>query len=94
MNEQEFENRIKTLEQEVSRLNTLVDRIYSYTHLGIQKPSLDNAAVLAGADPITADSQLQQLIQNRDVIGAAKRYVALTGVGLLEAKTAVQKMMR
>lgn len=93
MNEQEFENRIKVLEQEVSRLNALVDRIYSYTHLGIHKPSFDNAAVFAGAEPITADDQLQQLIQNGDIISAAKRYVALTGVGLLEAKTTVQKMM-
>lgn len=82
------------MEQEVARLNTLVDRIYSYSHLGIQKPSFDNMEVLTGADPLTADSQLQQLIQNGDIIAAAKRYVTLTGVGLLEAKTAVQKMMR
>jgi ribosomal protein L7/L12 len=34
------------------------------------------------------------LIQNGDIIATAKRYVALTGVGLLEAKTVVQKMMR
>lgn len=93
MNEQEFENRIKALEQEISHLNALVDRIYSYTHLGIHKPSFDNATVFAGAGPIIADGQLQQLIQNDNIIGAAKRYVALTGVGLLEAKTAVQKMM-
>jgi ribosomal protein L7/L12 len=94
MNEQELEKRLKTLEQEVTRLNALVDRIYGYTHLGIRKPSLDNDDVLTGTDPLTTDIQLQQLIQNGDIIATAKRYVALTGVGLLEAKTVVQKMMR
>lgn len=94
MNEQELETRIKTLEQEVARLNALVDRIYDYSHLGIQKPSFDNPDVLAGADPFATDSQLKQLIQNGDAIAAIKRYVSLTGVGLLDAKQTVEKMMR
>jgi|GEM_PF-956022 len=96
MNEQENQNtdaRITALENEVKRLTMLVDRIYSYTHLGIRKPSLDNPEVLSGADPIDVDAKLQELIRNRDVIGAAKRYVELTGVGLLEAKSAVQKLL-
>ncbi len=88
-----LETRIIDLENQVKRLTMLVDRIYSYSHLGIRKPSLENNEVLTGADPITTDSQLQQLIQNRDIIGAAKRYADLTDAGLLEAKQAVQKMM-
>jgi len=88
-----LETRIIDLENQVKRLTMLVDRIYSYSHLGIRKPSLDNDEVLTGTDPITADSQLQQVIQNRDIIGAAKRYADLTGTGLLDAKQAVQKMM-
>jgi len=88
-----LETRIIDLENQVKRLTMLVDRIYSYTHLGIRKPSLDNDEVLTGNDPINTDSQLQQLIQNRDIIGAAKRYADLTGAGLLDAKQAVQKAM-
>lgn len=97
MNEQENQNtdaRITALENEVKRLTMLVDRIYDYTHLGIRKPSLDNPKVLSGADPIAADDKLQELIRNRDVISAAKRYVELTGVGLSEAKNAVTKYMK
>lgn len=97
MNEQENQNtesRITALENEVKRLAMLVDRIYSYSHLGIRKPSLDAPEVLFGSDPIAADDKLQELIRNRDVIGAAKRYVELTGVGLLEAKAAVKKYIK
>ncbi|MGX9985455.1 hypothetical protein [Soonwooa purpurea] len=96
MNETENQNtvaRITALENEVKRLTMLVDRIYSYTHLGIHKPSLDNPEVLSGANPIDVDAKLQELIRNRDVIGAAKRYVQITGVGLLEAKAAVNNMI-
>ncbi|GGC49367.1 hypothetical protein GCM10011386_47070 [Parapedobacter defluvii] len=96
MNEQENQNtdtRITALENEVKRLTMLVDRIYSYSHLGIRKPSLDNPEVLSGADPIAADVQLQQFIKEGNQIAAAKRYVELTGAGLLEAKNAVTKYM-
>lgn len=88
-----LETRIIDLENQVKRLTMLVDRIYSYPHLGIRKPSLENNEVLTGADPIIADSQLQQLIQNGDIIGAAKRYADVMGAGLLDAKQAVQKLM-
>ncbi len=91
--EQEMEGRITQLENEVRRLNLLVDRIYSYSHLGIHQPSFPNNEVLAGAAPETVDAELQQLIQRKDIINAAKRYVQLTGVGLLEAKTAVMKLL-
>ena len=91
--EQEMEGRITQLEQEVRRLTLLVDRVYSYTHLGIHKPSFPNNEVLAGAPPETVDAELQQLIQRKDVINAAKRYVQLTGLGLLEAKAAVMKLI-
>lgn len=94
MNETENQNteaRITALENEVKRLTMLVDRIYDYSHLGIRKPSLENPEVLSGADPIMADAQFQQLIKEGNTIAAAKRYVDLTGVGLLDAKTAVNK---
>ena len=96
MNETEKQNteaRIAALENEVKRLTMLVDRIYDYSHLGIRKPSLDNPEVLSGADPITSDTQFQQLIKEGNAIAAAKRYVDVTGVGLLDAKTAVKKYM-
>lgn len=96
MNETENQNtgaRITALENEVKRLTMLVDRIYDYSHLGIRKPALDNPEVLSGADPITADTQLQQLIKEGNAIAAAKRYVDLTGVGLFDAKAAVKKYM-
>lgn len=91
--EQEMEGRITQLENEVRRLNLLVDRIYSYSHLGIHQPSFPNNEVLAGAAPETVDAELQQLIQRKDVINAAKRYVQLTGLGLMEAKAAVMKLI-
>lgn len=96
MNETENQNteaRITALENEVKRLTMLVDRIYDYTHLGIHKPSLDNPEVLSGAEPIMADDQFQQLIKEGNKIAAAKRYVDLTGVGLLDAKAVVNKLM-
>lgn len=97
MNETDNQNteaRITALENEVKRLTMLVDRIYDYSHLGIRKPSLDNPEVLSGADPIMADAQFQQLIKEGNAIVAAKRYVDLTGVGLLDAKAAVNKYMK
>jgi ribosomal protein L7/L12 len=93
MENQDLEKRIIDLENQVKRLTLLVDRIYSYEHLGIRKPSFENDEVLAGANPIDVDAKLQELIRNRDVIGAAKRYVDLTGIGLLDAKAAVQKLI-
>jgi len=97
MNETEKQNteaRITALENEVKRLTMLVDRIYDYSHLGIRKPSLDNPEVLSGADPIMADAQFQQLIKEGNIIAATKRYVDLTGVGLLDAKAAINKYMK
>jgi hypothetical protein len=35
-----LETRIIDLENQVKRLTMLMDRIYSYSHLGIRKPSL------------------------------------------------------
>lgn len=91
--EQEMEGRITQLEQEVKRLTLLVDRIYSYSHLGIHQPSFPNNEVLAGAAPETVDAELQEFIQKKDLINATKRYQRLTGLGLLEAKTAVLKLI-
>ena len=88
-----MEGRITQLEQEVKRLNLLVDRVYSYTHLGIHKPSFPNNEVLAGVAPETVDAEFQQLIQQKDITNAAKRFQQLTGVGLLEAKAAVLKLI-
>jgi ribosomal protein L7/L12 len=75
---------IATLKVEVARLTTLVDMLYK--HLGIGQLG---AAALDQPDPAVVDA-----IQRGNKIMAIKLWRERTGVGLAEAKNAVESLAR
>ncbi len=48
----------------------------------------------AAYDAAAADPQLRTLLEQKQIIGAIKRYRELTGAGLKEGKEAVEAMQR
>lgn len=76
-----MEERLAELEEAVVRLGQLVEHLY--TSQGIPVPSGDSAG---------GDAEVRALIAAGDMIGAIKRYREVTGVGLVEAKRAVEDM--
>jgi ribosomal protein L7/L12 len=79
------QQRLAALEQQVSRLSGLVDHLY--VSLGVR------ADGPAPADP-RFDPRVQQAVQDGNLIEAIKTYRALTGVGLREAKDAIDSLAR
>lgn len=86
------EARLAALEEAVVRLGQLVEHIYSSPHLGLSVPPAPGLNATVGGP--TSDPQVLELIRNRDLIGAIKRYRELTGVGLSETKAAVDALVR
>ena len=76
-----MEERLAELEEAVVRLGQLVEHLYNSQ--GIPVPGGDSAGV---------DAEVRELIAAGDMIKDIKRYRELNGVGLVEAKRAVEAM--
>ena len=79
------QQRLAALEQQVSRLSGLIDHLY--VTLGVR------ANGPAPTDP-RFDPRVQQAVQDGNLIEAIKTYRELTGVGLSEAKDAIDSLAR
>ncbi len=82
----QLEETIRTVEAHVNKLSWLVENLYRAT--GIEWP---------GEPPrqdVLADPTLADFVQRGALLEAVKRYQALTGAGLAEAKAAVMAAMR
>jgi hypothetical protein len=72
-------------EERIRRLEEQVDHLYR--HLGLSAPGL-------GTPPGGLDADIQQLVNSGKKINAIKLYRERTGVGLAEAKDAIEAFER
>lgn len=80
----DLRDRIAALEAHVDRLDGLVDHLY--VTLGVRGPGAPT-----GFDPLH-DPRVLQEVQAGRMIAAIKTYRDITGVGLAEAKAAVESL--
>lgn len=84
------EERIRALEAQVQHLSALVGNLSR--SVGLQPSNSEQPEAVASGPE--RDPVLQGLLARGSAIEATKRYRALTGMGLREAKAAIDQMLR